>query len=202
MVGADLVGLPVHGGGAGVVDLDAVHAQVPYAALRVVGYHKGQGDVPARVQGPALEDGKPEEVDLVSLQHHLLARTATHDPRLVRRQFLELPQGPQLLAQALRRGLHQAKEALHALGQLVQPLGPQGPGHAALGAEDVDEDGNIVALDVLEEEGRATALDHPVAYLRDLQVPANWGGNPFQLPTVLQQGNEVTQVFVRHGASL
>ena len=56
VLGPALVGVPVHAGGPGVIDLEAVHAHVALPGLRVVGEDHRQGDEGAAVLGPAGQD--------------------------------------------------------------------------------------------------------------------------------------------------
>ena len=56
MLGALLVRLPVHAGGAFVVNLNAVHATIALAGFRVLREDHRERDVAAAVFGPALED--------------------------------------------------------------------------------------------------------------------------------------------------
>ena len=55
---ADFLQLPVHAGGAVVVDLHAIHADVALAGVGVFGDDAGQGDEAAAVERPAFEDGQ------------------------------------------------------------------------------------------------------------------------------------------------
>ena len=84
VLGAILVQVPVHAGGVLVEHLQPVHAHVARTGPRMPGEDQGQGDVAARVQGPALEDGERLQIDLVAGEHHLLAGTALDRPRLQR----------------------------------------------------------------------------------------------------------------------
>ena len=56
MARADFVHLPMHAGGAAVVDLHAVHAEVARAGLGVAGVDVRQRDEAAAVLRPALQD--------------------------------------------------------------------------------------------------------------------------------------------------
>ncbi len=56
--GGDLLPLPVHAGGARVVDLHAVHAHVALAGAGIARDDAGQGDEAAAVLRPALQGGK------------------------------------------------------------------------------------------------------------------------------------------------
>ena len=58
MARPDLLQLPVHAGGVVVVDLDAVHADVAFARVRVARDDAWQGDKAAAVERPAFQDGK------------------------------------------------------------------------------------------------------------------------------------------------
>ena len=58
---ADFLELPVHAGGAVVVNLDAIHADVALAGVGVFGDDAGQGDEAAAVERPAFEDGEIEK---------------------------------------------------------------------------------------------------------------------------------------------
>ncbi len=58
--GADFLALPVHAGGALVVDLHAIHADVALAGLGIAGDDAGQGDEAAGILRPALQDGEIE----------------------------------------------------------------------------------------------------------------------------------------------
>ncbi len=69
MFGCDFLALPVCAGCFGVVDLEAVHAQVSLAGFRVAGGYAGEGDEAAGILGPALEDGEVEQGEIVVLDY-------------------------------------------------------------------------------------------------------------------------------------
>ena len=56
MARADFLELPVHAGGAVVVNLDAIHADVALAGVGVFGDDAGEGDEAPAVERPALLD--------------------------------------------------------------------------------------------------------------------------------------------------
>ena len=58
---ADLLQLPMHPGGALVIDLHPIHANVALARIGVLRHHAGQRDKAAAVQGPALLDGQVQQ---------------------------------------------------------------------------------------------------------------------------------------------
>jgi hypothetical protein len=51
----------MHAGGAVVVNLDAIHADVAFAGVGVFGDDARERDEAAAVEGPALLDGEVEE---------------------------------------------------------------------------------------------------------------------------------------------
>src|ERR1019366_5867451 len=61
MAGADLLQLPMHAGGALVIDLHPVHADVALARVRVPGHYPRQGDKAPAVQRPALLNGRVQQ---------------------------------------------------------------------------------------------------------------------------------------------
>src|SRR5262249_48089334 len=62
---ANFLALPVHTGSATVIDLHAIHADVAFTGFGVARDDTRKGDKPTRVFGPALEDGKPVEREVV-----------------------------------------------------------------------------------------------------------------------------------------
>ena len=59
--GADFLELPVHAGGALVVDLDAIHADIAFASVWIFGDDAGERDETSAVQGPAFLDREIEQ---------------------------------------------------------------------------------------------------------------------------------------------
>ena len=134
--GADFLALPVHAGGALVVDLHAVHADVALAGLGVAGDHAGQSDEAAGILGPALQDGKIEQREIVALDDFLagaggdglgkeLAHLRQHGKHF---HFVE----------KTLRGLH-VHEGADAVGNLIEGVDLERKVHAAGGAELVDQ---------------------------------------------------------------
>ena len=58
---ANFLKLPVHAGGAVVVDLDAIHADVALAGVGIFGDDAGERDEASAIEGPAFEDGEGED---------------------------------------------------------------------------------------------------------------------------------------------
>src|ERR1019366_67981 len=61
MARGDFLQLPVHAGGFVVVDLDAIHADVALAGVRITRHDAGQGDEAPAVERPAFQDGEVEK---------------------------------------------------------------------------------------------------------------------------------------------
>ena len=146
--GADFLALPVHAGGALVINLHAVHADVALAGLGVAGDHARQGDEAARILGPALQDGKIEQREIVALDDFLagaggdgLGKELPH--------FRQHGEHFYFVEKTLRR-LH-IHESADAVGDLVEGIDLKRQIHAAGGAELVDQDlRSGMAFDVLE----------------------------------------------------
>ena len=125
------------------------------------------------------------------MQHHFLAGSISDGFGLKRPQVDQLTQRSELVHQALGRTVHQLQHSFHPAGQFIQRFRSQGPGHAALGPEHVDEHRSLVSDDVLKQQGRPAALDHPVGDLRDLQLATDRCLDPAKLPTLFQKGDEI-----------
>ena len=65
--GGDFLSLPVRAGGVGVVDLEAVHADISFAGFRVAGDDAGESDEASGILRPALQDGEVEQGEVVAL---------------------------------------------------------------------------------------------------------------------------------------
>ena len=140
--GGDFLALPVHAGGGGVINLDAVHADVALAGFGIAGDHAGQRDEAAAILRPALQDGKIQQREILFLDDFFawaggddlgeeLAHIGQHGQHL------------QLFQKAFRR-LH-VEQLADAVGDFVQTIHAQRHLHAALGAELVDQHRNAVA---------------------------------------------------------
>ena len=97
VVSADLVGLPVHPGGLGVVDLHPVDADVPDARFGIAGDHQRQRDVASGVQGPALQRREDAQVGVLSGEDDLLAWGVPHHLGLGAGQADQVPESPHLV---------------------------------------------------------------------------------------------------------
>src|ERR1700676_4674763 len=148
MFGRYFLSLPVHAGGALVVNLHAVHAYVALAGFWIARKYAGQSNEPSGIFGPALQDGKIEQREIVALDHFFtgagrdgfrkeLAYLAEHGEHFY---FVE---------KALRR-LH-VHESADAFGDFVQIIAFERESHTSGRTELVDKKLRTgVALQVLE----------------------------------------------------
>src|SRR4051812_39674490 len=149
MVGTPvLVELPVHRGRAGPEYLEAVHADVALPVARVVRDHRRERDERAAVTGPRGLHWEQRQVDVVALQHDLLAGAVTNALRARAGDRLERPQALHLRAQPFRR-LH-LEDFADALAERIERLDPEGEAHPALCPELVDEQRHLAPFRTLE----------------------------------------------------
>ena len=166
--------------------------------LRVLRDHRGEGDERRRVARPAGLDRQQVEVHVVAGEDDLLARAGAHGLRAGAGDLLELHQARDLLAQSLGR-LH-LEHVLELLPDVVQAVDTEGEAHPPLGAELVDQQRELRALGVVEEERRAARLDRAVDDLRDLEVRIDLGANANELALALEQRDPVAEVAECHRA--
>ena len=115
---ADLLQLPVHAGGAVVVNLDAIHADVALAGVGVFGDDAGQRDETSAVQRPAFLDGEVEQGWEVRLTLTVSARSGRAFARPASSQHDVRRLGPRLGARRWRVELVNhflARAVLHQL---------------------------------------------------------------------------------------
>ncbi len=70
--------------------------------------------------------------------------------------------------------------------------------HLALARKRVDEDWDLAALRLLEQQRRTALLHGPVGELRNFEPRIHREPNAFQLAFLLQRANEVAQIIVSH----
>ena len=68
-----------------------------------------------------------------------------------------------------------------------------------MGAVEVDRQRHLVALDVLEKQGRPARLDGAVGDLGDLKVAADGLRDATQVALFFQEVDEISEVAKRHG---
>src|SRR5262249_52960985 len=104
-------------GSATVIDLHAIHADVAFTGFGVARDDTRKGDKPTRVFGPALEDGKPVEREVV-FSDDFLTGAARHRLGEELSHFSEHRQHFDFIEKALRR-LH-VHESTNALRNFVE----------------------------------------------------------------------------------
>ena len=192
MARADLVALPVHPRGALVVDLHPVGADVSIARHGIAADDERQGDEATGVERPALQDGECVEINVVAGYGDLLAGGVLHDLGPGAGDTSEVTERFELRDDALGRPLNHAEQLPDALRDLVDVVHAQGPGHSPMRAVEVDRQGHLVALDVLEEQGGAAGLDGAVCYLGDFQVAADGLRDATEVAFVFQEVDEIS----------
>ncbi len=206
MAGADLVELPVHPGGPGVEDLHAVHADVADAALRIDGVDVGEGDEGAAVVRPAFQHRQRVQAGPagLGLVDDFLAGAGADLGRLGVEEEVEAgaDQVPALGERLGRLGLEQEGDLVD---DVLEVLDAEGEVHPALGAEAVDEDGELrdgaVGEERLLDQERLAAARRfhlPVGEGGDLQVHLGGRGDAGQLARLLQRRDELAGRFVGH----
>lgn len=229
VAGGDFLKLPVHAGGLGVVNLDAIHADVAVASVGILGDDAGEGDEAAAVVGPAFEDGQVEErrsccvlrVACCGLGDHRSIRpvggaggggVVAVDDVLARAGadgfgfgVAKVEGGAeefQGFAQAGGRlGLHESAEFG---GGGIDGFGADAHGHAAMGAEGVDGDGEWGELPIHgrffdEERLAATGGFHfAIGELGDFELGGNGLGDALEFTRLLECVEEVAKGIERH----
>ena len=153
VAGSVVVRVPVHGGGFGAEELDAVHAEVSGAGVGMFGDDLAEGDVLAAVFGPALDEGEFGEVSRVGEDDFLTEGAAAGgaDFRHVGADFQEVDAFFDFIEKA--GGDFRAGELGDFLGEVVEGIAAEGHVHAFVGTEGVDGEGEGRALDAVKEEG-------------------------------------------------
>ncbi len=226
MAGGDFLQLPVHAGGLGVVNLDAIHAEVAVAGVGVAGDDAGERDETAAVQRPAFLDGQIEEGGRRGGCGGGLERRGRARPG-----FGAGGRGVEFMDDVLagagldgfgfgmaevERGAEEfdgfaeagggsgLDERAQFRGGFVQRIEAEAPGHAAVGAEGIDGQGEWgdLAVDgrLLEEEGLAAAgfFHFPVGEFGDFQFGGDGVGNPAEFAGLFQGLEEVLKGIEGH----
>jgi hypothetical protein len=201
VLGGDLLALPVHAGGLAVVDLHPIHADVALAGARVAGDDAGEGDEAAAVVGPALEDGKVVEVEVVAANDFLAGGVFGADGfGEGAGEFAELREHFELVEEAF--GGFEVEQAGDAVGDVVEIINAESQGHAPLAAELVDEDLVAgMALYVFEEERGAAGFGDAVGDLGDFQLRGDLLADALQFAVLFEGFDPVAQIVVGHGCS-
>ena len=224
--GADLLQLPMHAGGAVIIDLHAVHADVPRAGIRVPRHHSGQRDESPAIQGPAFLDGEVEQGRRRRGRRRRMVHARRGWPGLgagggrLETMYLFLA-GPLLdglgfgVAQVQRRakqldglpktggwaGFHQRAQFG---GNRFDRVGAQAQRHPALRAQGVhrQRDGRHHPVDqrFLDEQRLAAARTFHLAVgqFGDFQLRRQRLGNARQLARVFQRADKISKGIKGH----
>lgn len=150
---AVLVLVPVHGGGGPVKHLHPVHAAVLRPRAGQLGEDERQGEEAAAVLRPAVEHRQRREVGL-PLDHLLAGRAGKAQAAPVGKAGGEARETRGEADEVSEGGVVAEIEiAGHVAADFVEAFGAQRERHARVGAHRVDEQGEIGALDPLEEKG-------------------------------------------------
>ncbi len=227
MTHSGFVHLPVHAAGVFAVELDTVHANVALAGVGVVGENEGEGDEGATVFGPAGEDGKFGEVDVVTLEDDFLAEGVFDWFGRSVFEFEEFREGFEGFGGAV--GDFWFEEGGDAFGVLFVVITREGERHAFAGAHSIDcngvgvgvgalgprnrinarviEDGGLGvggsesvggADGVLEEEGGALGFHDSVGDFGDFEVGREGFGDDLEFVFGFEGVQEVLVVAVGH----
>ena len=199
MLGALLVGLPVHAGRALVEHLHAVHAAVALAGVGIAREDHGQRDKAAAVFGPTLEHGEIEQRKTAGADHFLagafgdrLGEECAHLDQLG--QHFELAHHP--LRHAHFEELDDARGHLLHRGHFQRDL------HFAHGGERIDQHRRGVAFGLFEQQRGAAPLDGAVGEFGDLQDGIDLKRDALQLAILFQSADEVAQISIGHTMSM
>ena len=135
MFGGDFLALPVGASGGGVVDLEAVHADIAFAGVGVAGDDAGEGDEASGVLRPALQDGEVEEGEVVALDD-FFAGACGDGLGKKPSSFGEERKHFEFIEEALRG--FEVHEDADAVGEFIEGVDPEGELHAGFGSELVD----------------------------------------------------------------
>jgi hypothetical protein len=229
VTGGDFLELPVHAGGLGIVNLDAVHADVAIAGVGVLGDDAGESDETAAVVGPAFQNGQVEEGRGCCVLR--VACPGLGDRWSIRPGFGAGGGGIEAVDDVLARagadgfglgvaeveggaeefqgfaqaggglGLHESAEFG---GGGIDGFGADAHGHATMGAESVDGDGEWGELPIygrfFDEERLAAIgrLHFAIGEFGDFQFGGNGLRDALKLARLLERAEEVAKGVERH----
>jgi len=151
----------------------------------------------ASVVRPRLDAGQQlDEVDVVALDHDLLARGRLDPARGRITQLADLAQRVLEPADALRQ--LRLDQLTDAVADLVQAFDAEGAGHPAFGAERVHQQRQPAAGRAFEQQRRALLAQHPLHDPGDLEVRVDGHSDAGQVPVALERGHEVLKVGECH----
>ncbi|MNN01902.1 hypothetical protein D3C81_1145360 [compost metagenome] len=148
-------------------------------------------------------DRQLAKVDIVTLDHHLLANGILDHLRRHRHDLLEDRQLRPGILQALRRlGLLEEGQQLADFAQFFDRLGAHAHGHPLRRAEQVPQYRDVVPRGLLEQQRRAFGTQCAVANLGHFQDGRDRNLDALEFTALFQATDEVAQVAILHaGAS-
>ncbi len=189
---ASLADLPVHAGPGRVMDLDAVHAEIAAARLRMLGVDEGEREERTAVAGPGGEGGKPVQVGgrLDRLEH----RPRASAPQA---HLGERAEGAALAPEFRPRGRHEPLRHRRDRAHQVTGARPERHLDPLRGAEQIGHDGIGRIADPGEEEGGPPGGDHTPMHLGDLEARIHRRRDFDQLPLGAQRIEKGPQITRR-----
>ena len=161
--GSYFLSLPVHACGSLVIDLHSVHSDIALTGFWIARYDARERDEAAGVFGPALQDGKFVEGEIVTADD-FFARSAGNYFRKELPHLCKHGQHLYFVEEALR-GFY-VDELADAVGDFVEFVDFEREIHAARGAELVDEDLCAgMAFNVLEKQRWAAGRGRPASVI-------------------------------------
>src|SRR6266700_5021152 len=182
----------------------AVDAEVLARLARPASYRQSPRNERSCVVGPTRLDRKARKVHVLSLPHHLLARSARNFLR-GHVHHLSSDRNPALEHVAKSLGRFRFPEEREQLSDVAQRLAwirayfcAHGEGNAARRAEQVAQHWDHMAHGLFEQQSRATRLEHAVADFGHFEPRIDLGAHPLQLARAFELRQKITQVPICH----
>ena len=151
--GGNFLALPMHTGGALVIDLHAIHSDIAFAGFGIASDDAGEGDETSSVLRPALQDGEIEEREVVTFDD-FFARTGGNGLGKELAHLGEHGEHFDFVEEAL--GRFDIHEGADAIGDLIEFVDIEREPHTAGGAELVNQElGAGITFQVFEEQSFA-----------------------------------------------
>ena len=202
MLRRNFLPLPVHARSLAVIDLHAIHADVPPPGCRISCDHARQSNELAAIARPRFQDWKIQHAEVFPQDDFLAGRIL--GAHFARKKFAELGQ--------LRQHLHLAEKAFRRAqvqnladtpGDFVQRLHAQRHGHAPPAAELVHQHARaFVPAHIFKQQRRPAGLHRAVGNLRHLQHGIHFDRHALQLAGPVQRLDPLPQIVVCHASSV
>ena len=176
-----------------------IDAQVLPVLVRSAGHRQAPGDQWRHVARPAMLDRQLRKVDIVALDHHLLAHRVLDYLRRHRHDLLEDRQlGPGILQALGRLGLLEEGQQLADLAQFIGGFGAHAHGHPLGGAEQVAQHRDVETRGFFEQQRRALGTQGAVADFGHFQDRRDGNLDALEFTALFQATNEVAQIAILH----